>query len=174
MKINFLFLAMLVLGLSVSACNNDSDGDDDMSTPSAGEAITVQNVRAVFNFLPPNGYASTFFSDNLPESALGGYKNQSTDQNINVQAAENLTGEVINVTDQLVENAFNLSIDQISQRTVNEVGVYEAMVGNTYRAVMFRGQYQFDVVVENDPDPAEAEAEAALFIDLMTEAMTTF
>jgi len=172
MKINYLLLGLLVLGLSFQACNNDDD-DDDMPTPATEEPITVQNVTAVFNFLPPSGYEATFYIDDLPASVQAGYKNLDTDQNIAVLASENLTGEVIVVTDDVVERNFIMP-DGIEKSTVNGTDVYQSMDQSTYRVVIFRGQYRFDILVQNDPDPAEAEAEAALFIDLVTEAMTTF
>ena len=172
MKINYLLLGLLVLGLSFQACNNDDD-DDDMPTPATEEPITVQNVTAVFNFLPPSGYEATFYIDDLPASVQAGYKNLDTDQNIAVLASENLTGEVIVVTDDVVERNFIMP-DGIEKSTVNGTDVYQSMDQSTYRVVIFRGQYRFDILVQNDPDPAEAEAEAALFIELVTEAMTTF
>jgi len=171
MKINFLFLSLFVFGLSFQACNNDDD--DDMPTPDTEEPITEQNVRAVFNFLPPSGYESTFYVEDLPASVQAGYKNIDTDQNITVVASENLSGEVIVVTDFVVESNF-IEPDGIQKSTVNGTDVYQSMDQSTYRVVIFRGQYRFDILVQNDPDPAEAEAEAALFIDLVTEAMTTF
>jgi len=172
MKINYLLLGLLVLGLTFQACNNDDD-DDDMPTPATEEPITVQNVTAVFNFLPPSGYEATFYIDDLPASVQAGYKNLDTDQNIAVLASENLTGEVIVVTDDVVERNFIMP-DGIEKSTVNGTDVYQSMDQSTYRVVIFRGQYRFDILVQNDPDPAEAEAEAALFIELVTEAMTTF
>jgi len=173
MKIKFFLMMLLVLGLAIQACDNDDD-DDDTPEPQTENPITVQNVRAVFNFLPPEGYESTFYVEDLPANVQAGYSNLDTDQNIAVGASENLTGNVIVVNDQVVGNTFNLPIGDIKKSTVNGTDVYEAMAGGAYRVVIFRGQYQFDVLVQNDPDPVEAEAEAAEFVELMTQAMTTF
>lgn len=172
MKINFLFLGLLVLGLSFQACNKDDD-DNDTPTSAMEEPITEQNVTAVFNFLPPIGYEPTFYVDDLPASVQAGYKNIDTDQNITVVASENLTGEVIAVTEDVVALNF-IDPNGIQKSTVNGTDVYQSMDQTTYRVVIFRGQYRFDILVQNDPDPATAEAEATLFIDLVTEAMTTF
>lgn len=172
MKFNPFFLALLVCGLAFQACNNDDDNDDTMQ-PSGGDPITEQNVRAVFNFLPPSGYEATIYEENLPAGVTAVYKNQMTDQNIQVAAVENLTGEVIQVTDAVVESSFINPVD-IIESTVNGTTVYESMEESSYRVVIFRGQYVFNVMVPNDPDPAEAETEVAKFIELIADAMSTF
>lgn len=170
MKFNPFFIALLTFALAFQACNNDDD--EDMS-PSGGEPITEQNVRAVFNFLPPSGYESTFYQESLPESVQAGYTNTTTSQNINVLASENLSGNVIDVTDFTIESSFLNPVD-IVESEVNGTTVYQSMEEGQYRAVIFRGQYVFNIVVLNDPNPAEAEAEAAAFIELMADAMSTF
>lgn len=169
MKSSLLILPFFSLSILFISCGSDDEPADINEDP-----ITEANVRAVFNFLPPAGYESTFYQKNLPSNVQAGYNNAALDQNVSVQASENLTGEVIEVTDQLIENAFALSLDEIMSSTVNGTEVYEAMQSNSYRAVMFRGQYQFDVAIQNDPELSVAMTEAALFVDLMTEAMTTF
>jgi len=168
MKINPFFLLLLTFTLAFQAC-----GDDDDMNSSEEELITNQNVRAVFNFLPPSGYESTFYTEDLPSSVEAGYTNTTTDQNIYVGAAEDLTGEVIDVTDTAIEISF-LNPVNIEESEVNGTTVYQSMEESQYRVVIFRGQYLFNVIVQNDPDPTEAEAEAALFVELITEAMTTF
>lgn len=137
------------------------------------DLISEQNVRAVFNFLPPNGYSTTGYNENFPNSATGFYDNDATDQNVTVSAVANLTGNAINVDQATINGAF-VSATDIQTSTVNGTDVHQAMDGTTYRAVIFRGQWQFDIAVLNDPDPAVGAAEAAKFVDLVTEAMTTF
>jgi len=170
MKFNYFFLGLLTLALSFQACNNDDDGD----TPEPEESpITEQNVRAVFNFIPPQGYETSGYTENFPDAVTGFYKETSIDQNVNVSAVQNLSGDVIVVDDFTVESSFVMP-DEIKESDVNGTTVYQAMEESSYRAVIFRGQYRFDIVVLNDPDPAVAEAEASKFIDLMTQAMSTF
>lgn len=48
------------------------------------------------------------------------------------------------------------------------------MEDDSYRAIIFRGQYVFDISVLNDPDPTVAEAEAAKFLQIMTNVMQNF
>lgn len=144
--------------------------DDDGPTPT-DMRITVQEVRNVFAGLPPTGYAETFSLNNLPGSLEIGYSNQTTGQNVNVGAAENLTGEVIVVTDAVIESSF-LNPVNIESNQVNGISVYRSMEQGQYRVVIFFGQYLFNVVVLNDPNPAEAEAEATLFVNEMTSILS--
>jgi len=168
MRFKLLLLSFLAINLAFQSCSSDDE-------PSAmDDPITEANVRAVFNFLPPAGYESTFYNENLPDNVQAGYSNSTIDQNVAVQASENLSGNVIDVDDTLVEAAFDLPIADITKSTVNGTDVYEAMQSNSYRAVIFRGQYQFDVIVQNDPTLAVGMEESGLFVDLITEAMTTF
>jgi|GEM_PF-5153447 len=157
----FSLFALLILG-----CNNEDMPDNE-------ELITEQNVRAVFNFLPPVGYSTTGYNETFPNAANGFYDNDATDQNVTVSAVANLTGNTISVDQATIESSF-VSATDIQTSTVNGTDVHQAMDGTTYRAVIFRGQWQFDITVPNDPDPAVGVAEAAKFVDLVTEAMTTF
>lgn len=170
MKFNYFLLGLLAFALSFQACNNDDE--DDMPEPEEN-LITEQNVRAVFNFIPPEGYEILGYTENFPDGVTGIYKETSIDQNVNVSAVQNLSGDVIVVDDFTVESSFVMPVE-IKESEVNGTTVYQSMEESSYRAVIFRGQYRFDVVVLNDPDPSVAEAEAAKFIELMTQAMSTF
>ncbi len=163
----FTLTLLFTLGLIIVSCNNDGD-DDDTNT-----LITDQNVRAVFNFLPPTGYSTDGYIENFPDAVTGLYDNDVTDQNVTVSAVANLTGRAIDVTQSTINSSFVTS-PTVQTTSVNGTEVHEAMDGTTYRAVIFRGQWQFDVSVLNDPDPGVGEAEAAKFVELITEAMTTF
>lgn len=111
--------------------------------------------------------------ENFPDAVTGLYENDVTDQNVTVSAVANLTGQVIDVTQSTINGSFVTS-PTVQTTTVNGTEVHQAMDGTTYRAVIFRGQWQFDISVPNNPDPAVGEAEAAKFFELITEAMTTF
>lgn len=164
-SIHSLLLFALFCLLTLS-CNN-------ADTPDNEELISEQNVRAVFNFLPPVGYSTTGYNETFPNAATGFYDNDATDQNVTVSAVANLTGNTISVDQATIESAF-VSATDIQTSTVNGTEVHQAMDGTTYRAVIFRGQWQFDIAVPNDPDPTVGATEAAKFVDLVTEAMTTF
>jgi len=164
----FSLTLLFALGLLIVSCNNDGDDDDNMNA-----LITDQNVRAVFNFLPPTGYSTDGYIENFPDAVTGLYDNDVTDQNVTVSAVANLTGQVIDVTQSTINSSF-VSSPTVQTTSVNGTEVHQAMDGTTYRAVIFRGQWQFDISVLNDPDPAVGEAQAAEFIELITEAMTTF
>lgn len=163
----FSLTLLFASGLLIVSCNNDGD-DDDMDA-----LITEQNVRAVFNFLPPTGYSTDGYIENFPDAVTGLYDNDLTDQNVNVSAVANLTGQVIDVTQSTINGSFVTS-PTVQTTSVNGTEVHQAMDGTTYRAVIFRGQWQFDISVLNNPDPAVGEAEAGKFVELITEAMTTF
>lgn len=160
---------LFAFGLLMVSCNNDDDDDEE----GTNALITEQNVRAVFNFLPPNGYSTDGYLESFPDAVTGLYDNDVTDQNVNVSAVANLTGQVIDVTQSTINNSF-ITATNIQTSTVNGTDVHQAMDGTTYRVVIFRGQWQFEVAVLNDPDPSVGETEAQKFIDLITEAMTTF
>lgn len=164
----FSLTLLFAFGLLLVGCNNDDDDEE-----GSNALITEQNVRAVFNFLPPTGYSTDGYIENFPDAVTGLYDNDATDQNVNVSAVANLTGEVIDVTQSIINNSFTTG-PMVQTTTVNGTEVHQAMDGTTYRAVIFRGQWQFEVAVLNDPDPSVGEAEAKKFIDLITEAMTTF
>ncbi len=163
-KTTFLFISLAMLILP-SACNNE---DTDTSS-----LLTEENILAIFNALPPAGYSTTLASDNLPGSYTGVYSNDATNQNITVSAVENLTGEVINVTQSVIESSF-LNPVNIQESDINGIKVYQSMEGNSYRSIIFRGQYVFDISVLNDPDPMVAEDEAMKFLQIMTNVMLNF
>lgn len=88
-------------------------------------------MRAVYNFLPPTGYDTDFYIENLPTSVDAGYENQTTGQNINVSAVENLSGNTIDLTDFVIESSF-LNPVEIKESVINGTRVFQSMVALFY------------------------------------------
>ncbi len=167
-----LFWLIMLLGVAplLQSCDDD---DDDNDVEPEEMFISEDDVRSVFNVLPPTGYESSFYNENLPSDATGLYNAVVNDQNVLVGAVANLTGEVIIVTPEVVQRSF-VNMVNYQESIVNGIDVYQAMDGRTYRAVIFRGQYLFDISLPNDPDPGLAADQAADFIELMTGVMAMF
>lgn len=164
---NIYALPLLSLLVFLTASCNRIDMAEDENL------ISAENVRTVYNFLPPTGYSTTGYNETFPNAATGFYNNVVTDQNVTVSAIANLTGSAITVDQITIASAF-VSATDIQTTMINGTDVHQAMDGTTYRAVIFRGQWQFDIAVLDNPDPSVGATEAAKFVNLVAEAMTTF
>lgn len=165
-KTTFLFFFLCIL-TSFSACDNEE------TDTSGNNLLSQEDILAIFDALPPAGYSTSGNTNNLPGSYTGIYAETTINQNVTVSAVENLSGEVIEVTQSIIESNF-LNPVNIQESEINGTKVYQSMEDDSYRAIIFKGQYLFGILVLNDPDPIVAEEEADKFLQIMTNVMLTF
>lgn len=130
-----LAMAIFLLGLTFIACKKDKEEFQN-------RALTTSEVSTAVQ-LQVNGFSRTNENENWPSSYTATYANSN---NLIVQfgVASPFLGLLINVDDAIV-NANFINPSGVVKRTVNGVDIYENLDGNVYRALMFRGQYSFNL-----------------------------
>lgn len=130
-----LITAVCLLGLSFIACKKDKEEFQN-------RALTTTEVSAAVQ-LQVSGFSRTGENENWPSNYTATYANSS---NLTIQfgVASPFLGLVINVDDAIV-NANFINPSGVVKRNVNGVDIYENLDGNVYRALMFRGQYSFNL-----------------------------